>query len=41
MLKVVENGADREVWGELFELDAIAQAGARADADGGLGNRSR
>jgi putative transposase len=29
MLKVVENGTDREVRGEFFELDAIAQAGAR------------
>ncbi len=29
MVKVAENGAEREVWGEPFELDAIAQAGAR------------
>jgi hypothetical protein len=29
MLKVVEHGADRELRQGLFELDAIAQAGAR------------
>lgn len=29
MLKVVENGTDREVQEAFFELDAIAQAGAR------------
>jgi putative transposase len=29
MLEVMENGTGREVRGELFELDAIAQAGAR------------
>jgi hypothetical protein len=29
MLKVVENGAGREVGEGLFELDAIAQAAAR------------
>ena len=27
MLKVVENGTDREVQGEFFELDAIRRRG--------------